>query len=152
MPSRSAAAALHAEVLALFGVELESPGDAPPFAFHAGEVEIRVAYEPEARLIWLTTTLEPIAVEHAPSVLPALLRWNFPNVREGRACSMDCDSAVPILQSWISRPDVHLGVFEEVADRHIAAVGAIRDIVCGPHPALIDDSIGPPFPQHAIRG
>jgi hypothetical protein len=152
MPSRLAAAALYAEVLALFGVRLEDPCDPEPFTFHADEVEIRVAYEEQRRLIWLTTVLEPIDVEHAPSLLPALLRWNFGNVREGMACSMDCDSAVPIVQSWIARPDAHLGEFEDVAGRHVTAVREIREIACGRDPVSMDDSAVPLLPLHAIRG
>jgi hypothetical protein len=43
LPSRSAAAALHAEVLALFGMELDSSRDAPPFTLQADEVEVQVS-------------------------------------------------------------------------------------------------------------
>jgi hypothetical protein len=134
-------------------MELDSSRDAPPFTLQADEVEVQVCYARQDGLLWLTTGLPPIETECAPALLPALLRWNFANVRAGRACALDSGSAVVILQSWIACPDVHLGLFETVVARHVTAARELADIAARPPPAFCDDSSAPQYPAPpTIRG
>ena len=128
MPSRSCAALLFAELQAHLGVEapngaISSPHDVAGFTLvFENNTSVRVDYDEEDELIWLTTPIFPPSSTDAERWLPALLELNCAGAAHGLARTFDLDSGAVFLQSRIERTAVRVADFEEILTAHLQAV------------------------------
>lgn len=146
MPSQSVVAALFADIFARCG-ESSAPDDLEPFALSAGDAEpITVHYDAEEQTLWLTSDFEPIGGHDVHQILQCLLLHNLRGIENGYACALDPVSAVPILQSCSTRSLLSLPDFELMVERHIAAIGHVREFLSAPNSRTL-----PPVSETACR-
>jgi hypothetical protein len=132
MPSRSSAALLFAEIFAHFGAGMQDGAsshseDARSFRLVlAHDVSVRVDYDDEDELIWLTTPLIVESSKALESWLPALLRLNYTGTAQGLARSIDPDTGAVFLQSRLEGTVVHFADFEVALNVHVEAIGLTR--------------------------
>ena len=143
MPSRSSVAILYSDIFDQLGIEDDDTLESDGFRLVLDDdVDIRIDFDDEDELIWLTTPLSPIPVEQAERILPRLLRLNLDSAADGCARAIDPGSGAVFVQSRIEGDTLHFADFEAALRRHLEAVEATgRELAAPPAP---DDLLPPP--------
>lgn len=157
MLEKSTAAVLFQDIFGYVGLEPDKDAGTDSFALHfEGDTQVRVDYDEEDGVLWLTTPLAPVSVEAAVRLVPALLRSNFDTAEEGRSRAFDVASGSIIVQSRIENTFAQLADFEVAMTRHLEAVADTQSEIAAAqadqtHPAAQSDA-GQPANMPIIWG
>jgi Tir chaperone protein (CesT) family len=128
MPNESAVSVLYEEIFEYFGMQPDGYGGTPGFKLvFDDDRKVRVDYDGEDEIVWLTTPFAPAPRETLHRLLPKLLQLNFASAAERIAYGFDPDSGIVLLQSRVDGADVHFPDFEAALRRHLEIIGAARN-------------------------
>jgi hypothetical protein len=132
MTTPLAASALFAEIFARCG-QSRPADDVQSFELSPRRDErVFVSYDSDDQVVWLTSVFEPVMDYAVDTVLQRLLMNNLLSIEDDMACSIEADSAAPILQSWLNQPLICIADFELALERHLDAASEIRKLLALP--------------------
>lgn len=136
MLGRSAVTALYSDIFQQLDLADEGVDAAGGFTLVLDQsVEVRVDYDDEDALIWLTTPLTPLPKELAPQLLTQMLRLNLVVTAGQPARVMDAETGTVFIQSRIDEARVDFAAFEAALARHLEAAEATRSELQAAGPA-----------------
>jgi hypothetical protein len=124
MPNETSASILYGEIFARMGV-MDTPAGTNSFELLlARGSKVRIDYDPEDELIWMTTAYAALPEEGLEQLLPRLLRLNHACTLPGAVYGLDAGLTAVLVQSRLEGDAPSLADFDAVLQRHLESVDA----------------------------